>query len=60
MLQAPIKSLAYVFQVSTRAMIFIKAKNLDIGLMCSWAVGMCEFGLCDITAYEGRRVKQGG
>ena len=53
------RSMAYITHVNTRAIIFIQADNIDIGLMCFLGVGMCEVGSCDITVFEGQRVKKG-
>lgn len=55
----PNDSQAYLTEVATRAMIFIEADNPDIGLMCFLGVGMAEVSTCEITAYEGKRVRKG-
>lgn len=55
----PNDSQAYITELATRALIFIEADNADIGTMCFLAVGMAEVASCDITAYEGQRVKKG-
>jgi phosphatidylserine decarboxylase len=55
----PNDSQAFITEVATRALIFIEADNADIGLMCFLGVGMAEVSSCEITAYEGRRVKKG-
>ena len=52
-------SQAYLTQVATRAIIFIKADNPDIGLMCFLAVGMVEISTCEITVCEGQHIKKG-
>jgi phosphatidylserine decarboxylase len=55
----PNASQGYITQVATRAMIFIQADNPAIGLMCVLPVGMAEVSTCEITVYEGQRVKKG-
>lgn len=55
----PNDSQAYITQLATRAMIFIEADNPAIGLMCVLAVGMAEVSSCQITVYEGQRVRKG-
>jgi phosphatidylserine decarboxylase len=55
----PNDSQAYITEVATRALMFIEADNPEIGLMCVVAVGMAEVSTCQITAYEGQRVKKG-
>jgi phosphatidylserine decarboxylase len=55
----PNASQGYITQVATRAMIFIEADNPAIGLMCVLPVGMAEVSTCEITVYEGQRVKKG-
>jgi phosphatidylserine decarboxylase len=55
----PNDSQAYITALATRAMIFIEANDPRIGLMCVLAVGMCEVSSCQITAYEGQRVRKG-
>ena len=52
-------SQAYLTQVATRAIIFIKADNPDIGLMCFLAVGMADISTCETTVYEGQHIKKG-
>ena len=49
----------YATEISTRALIFIEADNPDIGLMCFIAVGLAEVSSCEITVYDGQRVKKG-
>ena len=55
----PNDSQSYITEVATRALIFIEADNPDIGLMCLLAVGMAEVSSCEITVYEGQRVRKG-
>lgn len=55
----PNDSQAYISQVATRSLIFIQADNPRIGLMCFVAIGMAEVSTCQITVYEGQRVKKG-
>jgi phosphatidylserine decarboxylase len=53
------ESQAYLTEVATRAILFIEADNPAIGLMCVLPVGMAEVSTCEITVYEGQRVKKG-
>jgi len=53
------ESQGYITEVATRALIFIQADNPDIGLMCVMPVGMAEVSSCEITVYEGQKVKKG-
>jgi len=55
----PNDSQGFITEVATRALVFIEADNPDIGLMCLMAIGMAEVSTCEITAYEGQRVKKG-
>ena len=55
----PNESQAYITEVAARAMIYIEADNPQIGLMCFLAVGMAEVSTCEITVYEGQRIKKG-
>ena len=55
----PDKSQGYITQVAARALIFIKADNPAIGLMCFVAVGMSEVSSNEITVFEGQHVKKG-
>jgi len=55
----PNDSQGYITEVATRALIFIEADNPAIGLMCFMPVGMAEVSTCDISVYQGQRVKKG-
>jgi phosphatidylserine decarboxylase len=55
----PNDSQSYITEVATRALIFIEADNPAIGLMCVLAVGMAEVSSCQITVYEGQRLRKG-
>lgn len=55
----PNNSQGYITQVASRALIFIKADNPDIGLMCAMFVGMAEVSSSEITVHEGQHVKKG-
>ncbi|MBV8403173.1 MAG: phosphatidylserine decarboxylase family protein [Gammaproteobacteria bacterium] len=55
----PNDSMSYITEVATRALMFIEADNADIGLMCVLAVGMAEVSSCQITVYEGQRLRKG-
>jgi len=56
---APDLSQPFISQMATRALIFIQANNSDIDLMCFVAVGMAEVSTCEITVYDGQKVKKG-
>lgn len=56
---APNDSQGYIAEVATRAIIFIEADNPHIGLMCVMPIGMAEVSTCDITVFEGQKVKKG-
>ena len=56
----PNESQAYITAIATRAIIFIEADNPDIGLMVFMGVGMVEVSTCDISVYDGQRVRKGG
>lgn len=55
----PNMSQGYITHFATRALIFIEADHPGIGLMCFMPVGMAEVSTCDITVYEGQRVRKG-
>lgn len=55
----PNDSQAYITEVATRALVFIEADNPQIGLMSFLAVGMAEVSSCEITVFEGQRVRKG-
>lgn len=55
----PNESQGYISEVATRATIFIQADNPAIGLMCVMPIGMAEVSTCEVTVYEGQRVKKG-
>ena len=52
-------SQAYIAQVAARGIVYIKAKNSDIGLMCFVSIGMSEVSSNEITVKKGDRVKKG-
>ncbi|HSD48108.1 MAG TPA: phosphatidylserine decarboxylase family protein [Pyrinomonadaceae bacterium] len=56
---APNDSQAFLTAVATRAIIFIRADNPAIGLMCVVPVGMAEVSSCEITVKPGDHVKKG-
>ena len=56
---APNDSQAFITSVATRAIMFIKADNPAIGLMCVVAVGMAEVSSCEITVQRGAHVNKG-
>jgi phosphatidylserine decarboxylase len=55
------KSMAYITNVNTRALIFIKADNKKIGTICIMPVGMVEISSCNINKNikPGHKVKKG-
>ena len=55
----PDRSMAYITQVATRALVFIEADNPAIGVVAFLAVGMNEISSCEITVEEGQRVNKG-
>lgn len=55
----PNDSQAYITALATRAIIFIEADDSGIGLLCFLGVGMAEVSGCEITVYEGQRVRKG-
>ncbi|KAI0069276.1 phosphatidylserine decarboxylase [Artomyces pyxidatus] len=56
---ALIRSQAFLTLSAARALIFIRADNPDIGLMCFIGVGMAEVSTCEVTVKEGQRVRVG-
>ena len=54
-----VKAQGYLAQVATRGIIYIKADNPDIGLMCFVSIGMVEVSSNEITVKEGDKVKKG-
>ncbi|KAF9559667.1 hypothetical protein CPC08DRAFT_763188 [Agrocybe pediades] len=52
-------SQSFLTSVAARALIFIEADNLKIGLMCFVGVGMGEVSTCEITVKPGDTVKKG-
>jgi phosphatidylserine decarboxylase len=55
----PNDSQGYITALATRALIFIQADDASIGLLCVVAVGMAEVSGCEITVYEGQRLRKG-
>lgn len=55
----PIYSQSYLAEVATRGLVFIKADNLSIGLMCLVFIGMGEVSSCDIAVKPGQHVTKG-
>jgi phosphatidylserine decarboxylase len=53
------KSQPYITQLATRVLIFIKADNKKIGLMCFIAVGMSEVSTCQVTIQDNDHVEKG-
>ncbi|KZS95454.1 hypothetical protein SISNIDRAFT_408539 [Sistotremastrum niveocremeum HHB9708] len=49
----------FLSHVATRALIFIRATDARIGLICFVGVGMVEVSSCEITVKKGDKVKKG-
>ncbi|KAG5635158.1 hypothetical protein H0H81_012199 [Sphagnurus paluster] len=49
----------FLSQVATRALIFIRAHDPRIGLMCFIGVGIVEVSSCEIMVAKGQEVKKG-
>ncbi|KAL9116143.1 MAG: hypothetical protein Q9227_000512 [Pyrenula ochraceoflavens] len=56
---APNNSQPYISAVATRGIIFIQAKNPQIGLMAVVFIGMAEVSSCEFFVKEGDAVKKG-
>ncbi|KAI0069295.1 phosphatidylserine decarboxylase [Artomyces pyxidatus] len=56
---ALIRSQAFFTVTSARALIFIRADNPAIGLMCFVGVGMAEVSSCEVTVEEGKHIGVG-
>ncbi|KAI0069297.1 phosphatidylserine decarboxylase [Artomyces pyxidatus] len=56
---AIIRSQSFITITAARALIYIRADNPDIGLMCFVGVGMVEVSTCEVTVKEGQRVRTG-
>eukprot|EP00210_Caulerpa_lentillifera_P007692 g7343.t1 len=56
---SPNDSQPFITSVQARAVIFIRAKDNDIGLIALVFVGMAEVSSCEITVVEGQKVKRG-
>ena len=56
---SPNMSQGYIAQVAARGIIYIKAKNPHIGLMCFVSIGMSEVSTNEITVKKGDKVKKG-
>lgn len=55
----PNLSQAFITAMAARALIFIRANDPRIGVMCFIAVGMAEVSSCEITVKEGDKVVKG-
>ncbi|KAL0959335.1 hypothetical protein HGRIS_014596 [Hohenbuehelia grisea] len=55
----PNNSQAFITAIAARALIFIRAKDPRIGLMCFIGVGMAEVSTCEITVKEGEAITKG-
>ncbi len=56
---APNDSQGYLSEVAARTLIFIKADNPAIGLMCFVSIGMSEVSTSEVTVEIGQHVKKG-
>ncbi|KAJ8074923.1 hypothetical protein PM082_019250 [Marasmius tenuissimus] len=54
-----LQSLRFFSNTAARLLIFIRADNSRLGLMCFIAIGMTEISSCEATVYEGQKVKRG-
>ncbi|KAF8725250.1 Phophatidylserine decarboxylase, partial [Rhizoctonia solani] len=52
-------SQAYITAVATRALIWIRCNDPEVGLIGFLAVGMCEVSTCEVTVREGDMVRKG-
>ncbi|KAF7422745.1 hypothetical protein PC9H_010902 [Pleurotus ostreatus] len=55
----PNLSQAFITSMATRCLIFIRAKDPRIGLICFIGVGMAEVSTCEMTVKEGDAVSKG-
>lgn len=55
----PRRSMAYITQLATRALIYLQADHPGIGLLCFMAVGMAEVSTCEVDVQAGQRVAKG-
>lgn len=53
---ALIRSQGFLNVVATHTLIYIKADNTDIGLMCFVGLGMAEVSTCHVTVKQGQRI----
>lgn len=56
---APDKSQSYITQVAARPLVYIKADNPDIDLICAVFVGVAEVFSCEIFKCEGDHIEKG-
>ncbi|KZP18082.1 phosphatidylserine decarboxylase [Athelia psychrophila] len=56
---ALVRSQSFLTITASRALIYIRAKNANIGVMCFVAIGMGEVSTCDVTVAVGDRLKAG-
>ncbi|CEL63404.1 phosphatidylserine decarboxylase [Rhizoctonia solani AG-1 IB] len=56
---AQMLSQAYITAVATRALIWIRCNNPEVGLIGFLAVGMCEVSTCEVTVKKGDMVRKG-
>lgn len=55
----PNESQGFITEMATRAIVYIRANNPDIGLMAFMAVGMAEVSSCEVVARIGQELKKG-
>lgn len=54
-----LRCMPFLSAIATRALVYIKADNPDIGLLCFIAIGLVEISTCDVTVREGQHVRTG-
>lgn len=54
-----LRSLRFFSNTAARQLIFIRADDSQIGLMCVVSIGMTEISSCQATVYEGQHVVRG-
>lgn len=50
---------SYQSAVSTRALIYVEADNLDIGTVFVMPIGLVEISSCEVTVQQGQSVEKG-
>lgn len=55
----PNESQGFITEMATRAIVYIRANNPEIGLMAFMAVGMAEVSSCEVTVRIGQELRKG-